>query len=46
MGVVVQFPEGRRFFHPDNTKLNLAMTDLIIEQIPHRRDVKVTVRFE
>lgn len=46
MGVVAQFPEGRMFFHPDSATLDLTMSDLIIDPIPHRRDVKVTVRFE
>lgn len=46
MGVLVQFPEPRRFFHPDSDKLNSIMSDLIIDPIANRRDVRVTVRFE
>lgn len=46
MVVIIQTDDGRIFFHPDNATLDTVMTDLIIDPIPNRRDVKVTVRFE
>lgn len=46
MSVVIQTTDGQMFFHPDNATLDMAMSDLIIDPIPNRLDVRVTVRFE
>jgi len=46
MAVIIQTNDGRMFFHPDNATLDMTMSDLIIDPIPNRLDVKVTVRFE
>lgn len=46
MSVIIQTNDGKIFFHPDNATLDWTMTDLIIDPIPNRLDVRVTVRFE